>query len=250
VTRGAFARRTAPTVTAKTVDRRGAAIEHRRPMHAFRFPGESESYRRAREELLRAEIELRRRTEEVAAMRRELPLGGEVPTDYVFVGADGPTKMSELFGEKDTLVLYNFMYGPKMAKPCPMCTSFIDGLAGNAVHIQQRVALAIVAKSPLARIREFAATRAWAPLRLLSSAENTFNRDYHGDDEGGDQNPLLHVFVRRNGKTHHSWTSELLFVPAEPNQNQRHLDTMWPLWNVLDCTPAGRGTEWFPKLSY
>lgn len=219
-------------------------------MHELRFPGESESYRRAREELLRAEIDLRARTEVVARLRRELPIGGAVSQDYVFAGETGAVKLSELFGDKDTLVFYNYMFGPKMAKPCPMCTSFIDGLAGNAVHIQQRVALAIVAKSPLQRIREFADTRGWQHLRLVSSAENAFNGDYHGDGPDGDQNPLLHVFVRNGGEIHHSWSSELQMVPTEAGQNQRHLDAMWPLWNVLDCTPAGRGAEWFPKLAY
>ncbi len=219
-------------------------------MHDHRFPGESESYRRARNELLAMEADLRKRVEDVAARRRALPLGGEAPTDYVFAGEKGPVKLSELFAGKSTLVLYNFMFGPKQAAPCPMCTSFIDGIAGNAVHIQQRVALAIVAKSPLARIRDFAATRAWSPLRIVSSADNTFNRDYFGEEEDGAQNPMLHVFVARAGKVLHSWSSELQKIAPEPRQNERHLDTMWPLWNVLDCTPEGRGTDWYPKLAY
>jgi predicted dithiol-disulfide oxidoreductase (DUF899 family) len=216
-------------------------------MHENRFPGESAEYRRARNELLQAERDLRKQMEALAEKRRALPLGGEVPTDYVFAGEHGPVKLSELFGDKKTLVLYNFMFGPKQTAPCPMCSSYIDGLAGNARHLQERVSLAIVARSPLPRIREFAATRAWGPLRLLSSAEGSFNRDYFGEDAEGRQNPMLHVFVKRDGKILHAWSSELQMVPPEPGQNQRHLDTMWPLWNVLDCTPDGRG-DWYPKL--
>jgi predicted dithiol-disulfide oxidoreductase (DUF899 family) len=216
-------------------------------MHKNRFPGESTEYRRARDELLRAEIDLRKQMEAVAKKRRALPAGGEVPTDYVFTGEEGSVKLSELFGEKKTLVLYNFMFSPKMAAPCPMCSSFIDGLTGNARHLQERVALAIVARSPLSRLREFAATRGWGSLRLFSSADCTFNRDYFGEDAEGRQNPMLHVFVKRDGKVLHAWTSELQMVPEEPGQNQRHLDTMWPLWNVLDCTPEGRG-DGYPKL--
>lgn len=220
-------------------------------MQPHRFPNEPPEYRRARDELLRAEFELRRRTEEIAALRRALPAGGEVPEDYAFVGGDGETvRLSELFGEKKTLVLYNFMYGPRMAKPCPMCTSFLDGIEGNAVHITQRVALAVVARSPIERIRDFARTRGWTRLRLLSSAENDFNRDYHGEDEKGAQNPMLHVFVRDGAAIRHFWSSELLFAPEEPGQNARHLDTMWPLWNVLDNTPDGRGADFYPKLEY
>lgn len=219
-------------------------------MHPFRFPAETDEYRRARNELLRAELELRRRTEEVAAMRRELPVGGAVPQDYPFVAIDGGTvRLSELFGGKDTLVLYNFMYGPDAAKSCPMCTSFLDGLNGNAVHIEQRVALAVVAKSPAPRIREFAQSRGWR-LRMLSSGATSFNRDYHGETADGDQNPMLHVFVKKGGAVHHFWASEVQMVPPQPGQNERHLDPMWPLWNVLDLTPAGRGAEFYPQLAY
>ncbi len=222
-------------------------------MHGHRFPGESERYRQARDELLRAELELRRRTEQLAALRRALPTGGEVPTDYAFAGADEQggereVKLSELFGEHDTLVLYNFMYGPKMAEPCPMCSSFLDGIEGNATHIEQRTALAVVARSPIARIRDFAARRGWTKLRLVSSAANDFNRDYFGEDADGDQHPMLHVFTRTGGPVRHFWSSELHFLPSEPGQHERHLDPMWPLWNVLDLTPAGRGESFHPKL--
>ena len=215
-----------------------------------RFPGETERYRTARDELLRAEIELRRRTEQVAALRRALPTGGEVPVDYVFAGDDGEVKLSELFGEHDTLVLYNFMFGPSMAEPCPMCSSFLDGIEGNALPIQERTALVVVARTAMARIRAFADKRGWKRLRLVSSADNDFNRDYFGEDEAGKQQPMLHVFTRIGGPVRHFWSSELQFVPPEPGQNERHIDAMWPLWNVLDTTPGGRGESFFPKLWY
>ena len=220
-------------------------------MHERRFPGETERYRTARDELLRAEIELRRRTEQVAALRRALPTGGEVPLDYVFlVDGDGEVRLSELFGEHDTLVLYNFMFGPNMAEPCPMCSSFLDGLEGNAEQIQQRTALAVVARTAMGRIRAFVDKRGWKRLRVVSSAGNDFNRNYFGEDENGEQNPMLHVFTRIGGPIRHYWSSELFFVPAEQGQNQRHLDTMWPLWNVLDTTPGGRGENFYPQLWY
>jgi len=225
-------------------------------IHAKRFPGESEQYRQARDELLRAELDLRRRVEEVAALRRRLPRGGTLPQDYAFEegGSDlddrdtvRTVRLSELFADKDVLLLYNFMFGPKMEKPCPMCSSFIDGLNANARHLEQRIALAVVARSPIARIREFARPRGWRRLRLLSSAKNDYNRDYHGEEPDGAQNPMLNVFVRRDGETRHFWASEALFGPSEPGQNQRHLDMMWSLWNLLDVTPWGRG-EWYPGL--
>jgi len=228
--------------------------------HSFRFPGESDSYRRARNQLLQAEIDLRRRVEEVAALRRQLPLGGEIPEDYVFEEGSADLSdthtarqvpLSELFQPgKDTLAVYSFMFGPKMKAACPMCSSMLDSLNGAAVHASQRISLAVVAKSPVERIRTFARERGWNRLRLLSSASNHYNRDYYGENSEGGQQPSLNIFVRRGGKIYHFWHSELLLVAPEPGQNQRHVDMMWPLWNLLDFTPEGRGTDWFPSLTY
>lgn len=222
-----------------------------------RFPGESAAYRRARDKLLAAEIGLRREVERVAAQRRRLPLGGAVPVDYVFEEAAagfGPpqeVKLSELFAQPDaSLAIYSFMYGPNMAAPCPACTSILDALDGEAPHIAQRINFAVVAKSPIARIMDFAEPRGWRHLRLLSSLENSYNRDYHGETADGAQMPCLNVFVRCNGRTHHVWASELLFGKADPGQHHRHVDMIWPLWNMFDFTPEGRGTSWHPQLSY
>jgi len=227
-------------------------------LHSVRFPGESAAYRSARDELLRAEIDLRRRLEEVAALRRKLPLGGPVPEDYVFEegAADlddhttvHPIRLSGLFAPgQDTLVLYSFMYGPNMAQACPMCTAMLDGLDGNAPHIAQQTNLAVVAKSPIARIRDWARTRGWKRLRLLSSAGNSYNRDYQGETAQGAQTPALNVFVRRDGRVHHFWSAEMLFAGGDAGQDPRHVDLLWPLWHVLDLTPEGRGGSWRPKL--
>ncbi|HKA38562.1 MAG TPA: DUF899 family protein [Burkholderiales bacterium] len=228
-------------------------------IHARRFPGESGEYRAARDRLLREEMELRRSIEKVAASRRRLPPGGLVPQDYLFEEGSADlesqtvrqVRMSELFRSGWTsLVVYSFMYGPRMEVPCPMCTSMLDGLNGSAPHLAQRTNLVVVAKSPIHRIRAFARGRGWRNLRLLSSADNSYNRDYHGEDEKGAQWPMLNVFVKRDGVVRHFWASELLFAPADPGQNPRHVDLAWPLWNVLDFTPEGRGKDWYPKLSY
>jgi predicted dithiol-disulfide oxidoreductase (DUF899 family) len=221
---------------------------------AVHFPNEPASYRAARDELLHAEAELRRHVEAVAALRRRLPVGGAVPEDYVFDEAgdgDGVRRVSELFVRPEaSLLLYNFMYGPKMAAACPMCTSFLDALDGIAPHVMQRMNLAVVAKSPIARLRAHARDRGWRHLRLLSSAGNAFNRDYLGENADESQNPVLHVFVRRGGAVHHFYATELAFAPAEPGQHPRHIDPVWPLWNLFDLTPEGRGTDWYPKLAY
>lgn len=231
------------------------------PLHVVRFPGESHAYRVARDRLLKAEIELRRQTEASAALRRALPLGGVVPADYVFddqgdcpqeaQGTARQTYLSELFaGDKDTLVVYSYMFGPAMAAPCPSCTSILDALDGAMVHLRQRINVAVVAKSPIERIARFARERGWRHLHLLSSAHNRYNADYHGETADGRQMPALNVFLRRDGQVHHTWCSELMFTTPDAGQDPRHVDPIWPLWHLLDCTPGGRGVDWRPSLSY
>jgi predicted dithiol-disulfide oxidoreductase (DUF899 family) len=218
--------------------------------HPQRFPNESSRYRTARNKLLSAETDLRRQVERVARMRRKLPLGGQVPEDYIF-DEGRPAKLSELFRDKlDTLLIYSYMFGPQAKQPCPMCTSFIDSLEGAAMHLTQRANLAVVAKSPFDRIRQIAQSRGWHRLHLLSSANNSYNRDYHGENADGGQLPMLNVFTRRKGKIYHTYATELQFMPPDKGQNQRHIDMLWPLWNLLDLTPEGRGAGWFPSLTY
>jgi predicted dithiol-disulfide oxidoreductase (DUF899 family) len=230
------------------------------PAGSVHFPNESADYRTERDRLLQAERDLRQHTEAVAALRRSLPLGGVVSEDYAFEeGGSDPadtetvktTRLSQLFAPgKETLLLYSYMYGPAMAMPCTSCTSMLDGLDGTAPHAVQRVNLAVVAKSPIARIRKVAAERGWRHLRLLSSANNRYNADYHGEDAKGDQLPALNVFVRRDGRIHHFYSTELMYGKPEPGQDNRHVDMIWPLWNLFDVTPEGRGSDWYPKLAY
>ena len=208
----------------------------------------------------------------MAAQRRALPPGGPVPDDYRFedaVGEGGEVKLSELFEPgKDTLVIYSFMFprwsgdtrpGPARGEtarlplaetPCPSCTSILDSLDGAAPHLAERLNLAVVAKTDPERIGTFARERGWRNLRLLSSRNNTYNRDYHAESEEA-QIPILNVFARDGQEIRHSWATELMFAPREEGEDPRHVDSIWPIWNVLDMTPQGRGTDWaFPKLDY
>jgi len=238
--------------------------------HDIRFPDESDEYRRERDRLLDAEAELRRNIEAVAAQRRALPPGGTVPEDYVFeeVTGAGEVKFSELFApDRGTLVIYSFMFprysgdrrpGPSEGEtarlplaetPCASCTSILDSLDGAARHLAGRLNLVVVAKSEPDRIRTFAGERGWRHLRLLSSRNNTYNRDYHAETPDGDQIPILNVFVRDRDGIRHTWASELMFAPRESGIEARHVDSIWPIWNVLDLTPEGRGAgDDFPVL--
>jgi predicted dithiol-disulfide oxidoreductase (DUF899 family) len=238
------------------------------------FPGESAEYRAARDALLAQEIELRRQTEAVAAARRELPPGGEVPEDYVFQdeapdGKPVDVGLSELFAPgRDSLAIYSFMFprdpederpGPvretetaKLALaegPCPSCVSLLDQLDGMVEHAGQIMNFAVVAKSPLDRLLTWKRERGWRRLRLLSSAGNSYNRDYLAETPEGAQRPMLNVFHRDGETIRHFWGSELFYGPWDPGQDPRHVGTLEPLWNLFDLTPEGR-PEWEEQLTY
>jgi predicted dithiol-disulfide oxidoreductase (DUF899 family) len=228
--------------------------------HDVRFPGESDEYRAARDRLLQAEVELRAHIEAVAAQRRELPLGGAVPADYVFQewhsGGPREIRLSELFAPgSDTLLLYSFMWVPRsqglsFVGPCPSCTSIIDGIDGTLPHLTQRISFAVTAKAPIEPFRSHGEARGWRHARLLSAVPSSYNRDYGTEDAEGNQGAMATVFQRREGRIHHFWSSELFFVEREPTHGPRHVDFMWPVWPILDRTPDGRGGEWEPSLEY
>jgi predicted dithiol-disulfide oxidoreductase (DUF899 family) len=223
------------------------------------FPNESVEYRQARHRLLEQERELRRTTEVVAAARRALPSGGAVPEDYLFEGSgpDGsplPVRLSQLFEEgKDTLFTYNMMFprAPDEDLPCPSCTQFLDSFDGVVEHASQCINVVIVVKAAIPRVLDHARARGWRHLRIVSSAHNTFNCDFHGESpEDGQQQPMLNVFRRHGDITRHFWGSELLFELPDAGEDPRHGDTIDPLWNLFDLTPEGRGADWYPDLTY
>jgi predicted dithiol-disulfide oxidoreductase (DUF899 family) len=238
------------------------------------FPGESAEYRAARDRLLEQEIELRRAEEALAAARRNLPAGGVVPEDYVFRGrgpdrAPTDVRLSELFAPgRDSLAIYSMMFpryhgderpGPQTGLtaqlplaegPCPSCTTLLDQLDGAAEHVSQRMNFAVVAKAPIERILAWADERGWRRLRLLSSADNTYNRDYLAETPDGDQMPMLNVFHRDGDTIRHFWGSELLYAPSDPGQDPRHVGSLEPLWNLFDLTPEGRPSDWEEQVSY
>jgi predicted dithiol-disulfide oxidoreductase (DUF899 family) len=218
--------------------------------NTVRFPNESPEYRRAREALLAEEIELRRHIERVAVQRRALPPGGKVTRDYRFEGELGPVSFADLFAGKQTLVVYNYMFGPQRERPCPMCTSLLSAWDGEARDLEQRVALAVIARSPIERLIAFKKERGWRNLKLYCDTAGEFSRDYHAlSPEGGDD-PAFNVFARRDGVIRHFWGGEMGSNTADPGQDPRGAPDLMPIWTILDSTPEGRGTDWYPKLDY
>jgi predicted dithiol-disulfide oxidoreductase (DUF899 family) len=217
---------------------------------AIRFPNESEDYRRARNALLAEEIELRRHIERVAEQRRALPPGGAVTKDYRFAGEGGPATFAELFGDKQTLVVYSWMFGPQRERPCPMCTSLLCAWEGEARDVDQRISLVVVARSPIERLVAFKKERGWRSLRVYSDPSGDFSRDYHAVTRDGGDDAAFNVFTRRDGTIRHFWGGEMGMVTADPGQDPRGAPDLMPIWTILDATPEGRGTDWYPRLEY
>ena len=215
-----------------------------------RFPNESPDYRRAREALFAEEIELRRHIERVAEQRRALPPGGAVNKDYRFESEQGPVGIADLFRDKQSLVIYSYMFGPQRARPCPMCTSLLSAWDGETRDIEQRIALAVVARSPIERLVAFKQERGWRNLRLYSDTSGEYSRDYHALTANGGDDAAYNVFTRRDGPIRHFWGGEMGSDNADPGQDPRGAPDLMPIWTILDSAPEGRGTDWYPKLDY
>jgi len=206
-------------------------------MNELRFPNESRAYRDARDELLKEEQELVAKVKAVAAKRRMLPPGGELKEDYTFQWANEGkvgqrVKFSELFAGKPALLLYSFMFGPNWDNPCLSCTSLMDGFDRSWYQVSRDAAFVAIAKAPAARINAWANKRGWSRIPLVSGFESTYQADYKCQADSDDmQLPVMHVFRKQHGKIFHFWGTESM---------SNHLDTVWPYWNLMDFTPAGR----------
>ncbi|MBB5057540.1 putative dithiol-disulfide oxidoreductase (DUF899 family) [Granulicella aggregans] len=212
------------------------------------FANESAEYRDARNALLREEIELRRQIERVSSLRRALPRGGEVAKDYEFISESGPVRLSDLFGDKDTLMVYSMMFGPQRKAPCPMCTSFVSAWNGVAFNLRERVALVVTARSPIERLLEYKQERGFGFIPFVSDTSGDYTRAYVTVDDA--DVPGMSIFTRRDGVISHFYSTEMSGEMTDPGQDPRGAPDLDPMWLMLDLTPGGRGTDWYPKLKY
>jgi predicted dithiol-disulfide oxidoreductase (DUF899 family) len=216
-------------------------------MSELRYPNETREYRDARDALLKDEQELVDKLTSVAAKRRALPRGGRLKEDYTFQWAnDGKigksVKFSELFAGKNSLLLYSFMFGPNWDKPCPSCTSLMDGFDRSWYQVSRDAAFVGIAKAPAERINAWAKERGWSQIELVSGAQSPFQADYRSQGDSDDmQWPVMHSFMKRDGEIYHFWSTEL---PSN------HVDTVWPYWNLMDFTPEGRPDRLLPPQKF
>ena len=216
-------------------------------------PGASAEYRTARRALAEAESALHQQVLAVAAQRQALPIGPEMP-NYEF--SEGPSDLdagdeetivtlSELFGDHDELIVYHVMFHPDDNKPCPMCSSIVDGFTGIAKHLGDRCALAIIAKAPIGKLRAWARRQEWRNLRLVSSFDNSFTTDLGTEGSRGSHIPAVSVFTRDGTTIHHRYTQSADFADG----SNGGVDQIWPIWHLIDLLPSGR-TDWLPLGNY
>ena len=215
------------------------------------FPGASPEYEAARNALLAEEIDFRRHMTRLSEQRRALPPGPVITKDYRFKDEQGfEVGLKDLFGDKHTLVTYFWMYGPQRERPCPMCTNWLGSVNGNAADIKQRVALKILGRSSVERQYAFAQERGWRDLNFIQTVGNDYANDLGILKADGSESPALVVFKRDDETVRLFWASEMRLEMADPGQDPRDAPDIASLWSILDLTPEGRGTDWYPKLKY
>ncbi len=216
----------------------------------FKYPNEPSDYRQSRDKLLEEEIHLRAEIERVAALRRTLPLGGKLKEEYVFKDRSGrETPFTELFGDHDSLVLYTMMFGSDWDAPCPSCTCIVDSINANARGVEESAAVAVVAAASHEQMNEWALKRGWY-MDVYSGQDSNYVLDYAGfETDDPDSVSCMNVFRKTEDGIFHFWSSELVNHPMD-NGHPRHVDIIWPMWNLLDMTPQGRGNTLVPRQNF
>ncbi len=207
------------------------------------MPGASDAYKTAREELYRAEEALRKQVATVAAKRRALPAGPEVP-DYAFFEGERRVRLSELFSRGSELIVYHVMYWADDDEFCPMCTLWIDGLNGVAKHVEQRANIAVATRAPVEKLRAWAKRRGWDSIRLLSDDGPAFARDTGAEDINGDPVETVLVFSKDGSAIRNTYVARALMFGQFGG-----IDLLSPVWNLFDLLPSGRD-DWNPSNDY
>ncbi|MFL5840642.1 MAG: DUF899 domain-containing protein [Thermoleophilaceae bacterium] len=140
--------------------------------------GTHDEWLAARLELLDAEKELTRRSDELARQRQQLPWV-RIEKDYSFDTDEGSASLSDLFRGRSQLVMYHLMFGPDYKAACPVCSTIADGFSGSVVHLENHdVAMMAVSRAPIEAIQAYKRRMGWS-FPWASSFESDFNFDFN-----------------------------------------------------------------------
>jgi predicted dithiol-disulfide oxidoreductase (DUF899 family) len=233
--------------------------------------GTREQWLAARLELLEAEKELTRRSDEVARRRQELPWV-PVEKDYRFETAAGPASLADLFGGRSQLLVYHFMFGPDFTGGCPSCSAIADGFNGSVVHLEHHdVAMVAVSRAPIAALEAYKRRMGWT-FTWASSQDSDFNYDFNTSVTEAQQRSGSFAYNYRDVDT--TWlehvdpastvaqhaamagTDAATFTREAPGMSAfaiengvvhhtystyaRGLDGLWGMYQWLDRAPKGR----------
>jgi predicted dithiol-disulfide oxidoreductase (DUF899 family) len=222
-------------------------------------------------ELLKAEKDLTRRSDEVARRRQELPWV-RIDKEYRFETDEGKASLADLFKGRSQLLVYHFMFGPDYKAGCPSCSAIADGFNGVAVHLTNHdVMLWAVSSAPLAKLQEYKKRMGWT-FPWASSADGKFNADFSASFTKEQQRagveynyereePLPDDLSRATGEGAKkfaavSGTDPLTYVRERPGMSafaledgvvyhtysaySRGVDGLWGMYQWLDRAPKGR----------
>lgn len=224
--------------------------------------GTHEEWLAGRLELLKAEKELTRLSDEVARQRRQLPWV-RVGKDYLFDTEEGQATLVDLFRGRSQLIVYHFMFGPDWDEGCPSCSSIADGFDETHLHLQNHdVAFTAVSRAPLEKLLAYRERMSWS-FPWASSGPSDFNFDFNVSfteesvAKGGSYNfrpldgwmvdpanlpyegPGMSAFALENGVVYHTYSTY-----------SRGVDALWNMWHWLDRAPLGRNEgdlSWFRR---
>ena len=197
-----------------------------------------EEWERAREKLLEKEKAATRARDALAAERRRLPRV-RIETQYVFEGPNGKVSLGDLFEGRRQLLLYHFMFGPSHDAGCGGCSMVLDQIC-PLPHLHARdTSFAAVSRAPIGKIEAYRRRMGWE-VPWVSSFGTDFSHDFglgpkqpqpdqyqDGEDFG------LSAFIRDGGEIFRTYFT-----------NRRGVETLGPVWTLLDLTPLGRQETW------
>lgn len=179
------------------------------------------------------EKEIFEKKQALSKLRQQLPTQGETVKDYTFENGSGTIKLSELFGDKNELMIVH-----NMGKSCPYCTLWADGINGIAHHLNNRSRLFVASPDSPEVQAEFAASRNWT-FDMISHQNNTFSLDMGYATKDNHQLPGVSVFTKAQDGTISRY-DKAFFGPG---------DNYCIMWDLIDLLPS-KGTQWAPKYKY